>query len=143
MCSADCWTDHKLVVSKLNLCIQPVRRLQGKEVPKRLDVSKLKHDSKRQAFINDSYSRLDALEHSSEAVESWSIFRDTIHSSAMDSKGPVSHKHQAGLMRMTKTSRDSLKGNTKNKAYLSDTSSVSSKTAYSNICKTVQTSVKL
>ena len=94
MCGADCWTNHKLVVSKLNLCIQPVRRLQGKEVPKRLDVSKLKQDSKRQAFINDSYSRLDALEHSSEAVESWSIFRDTIHSSAMDSKGPVSHKHQ-------------------------------------------------
>ena len=23
MCGADCWTDHRLVVSKLNLCIQP------------------------------------------------------------------------------------------------------------------------
>ena len=42
MCGADCWTDHRLVVSKLNLRIQPVRRPQGKKVPQKLDVSKLK-----------------------------------------------------------------------------------------------------
>ena len=57
MCGVDCWTDHRLVVSKLNLCIQPVRRPQGKKVPKRLDVSKLKQDSKRQTFVNDICSR--------------------------------------------------------------------------------------
>ena len=46
-------------------------------------------------------------------------------------------------MRITKKFRDSLKGNTKKqKAYLSDTSSVSSKTAYSNICKTVPTRLR-
>ena len=95
MCGADCWTNHRLVVSKLNLRIQPVRRPQGKKVPKKLDVSKLKQDSKRQAFVNDLCSRLDALEHSSEdVVESWTVFRDTFHSSAMDSLGPVSRKHQ-------------------------------------------------
>ena len=59
---ADCWTDHRLVVSKLNLRIQPARRPQGKKVPKKLDVSKQKQDSKRQAFINDICSRLDAME---------------------------------------------------------------------------------
>ena len=53
MCGADWLTDHRLVVSKLNLHIQPVRRPQGKMVPKKLDVSKLKQDSKRQAFLND------------------------------------------------------------------------------------------
>ena len=47
MCGAECWTDHRLVVSKLNLRIQPVRRPQCKKVPKKLDVSKLKQDSKR------------------------------------------------------------------------------------------------
>ena len=94
MRGADCWTGHRLVVSKLNLCIQPVRRSQGKKVPKKLDVSKLKPDSKRQAFVNDLCSRLDALEHSSEDEdESWTVFRD-------------------------------------------------SKTAYSNICKTVQTRLR-
>ena len=95
MCGADCWTDHRLVVSKLNLRIQPVRRPQGKKVPKKLNVSKLKQDSKRQVFVNDLCSRLDALEHSSEDVdESWTVFRDTVHSSAMDSLGPVSSKNQ-------------------------------------------------
>ena len=95
MCGADCWTDHRLIVSKLNLRIQPVRRPQNKKVPKKLDVSKLKQDSKRQAFVNDLCSCLDALEHSSEDVdESWTVFRDTVHSSAMDSLGPVSRKHQ-------------------------------------------------
>ena len=66
MLDADCWTDHRLVISKLNLRIQPAQRPQGKNVPKRLDIPKLKQDSKRQAFINGICSRLDALEHSSE-----------------------------------------------------------------------------
>ena len=95
MCGADCWTDHRHVVSKLNQRIKPVRRPQGKKVPKQLDVSKLKQDRKRQAFVNYLCSRLDALEHSSEDVdESWTVFRDTVHSSAMDSLGPVSREHQ-------------------------------------------------
>ena len=94
-CGADCWTDYRLVVSKLNLRIQPVRRPEGKKMPKKLDVSKLKQDSKRQAFDNDLCSRLDTLEHSSEGIdESWTVFRDAVHSSAMDSLGPVSRKHQ-------------------------------------------------
>ena len=80
MHSADCWTDHRLVVSKLNLHIQPVRRPHGKKVPKRLDISKLKQGSIRQAFISDICSHLDALEHSSEDVDkSWTVFRDTVH----------------------------------------------------------------
>ena len=103
MCDADCWTDHRLVISKLNLRIQPARRPQGKKVLKRLDVSKLKQDSKRQAFINDICSRLVAMElRSNNPEENWTVFRDTVHSSAMDSLGPVSQ------------SRDYLKRNTKN-----------------------------
>ena len=61
----------------------------GKKVPRKLDVYMLKKDSKRQASVNYLCSRLDALEHSSEDVdESWTVFRDTVHSSAMDSLGP-------------------------------------------------------
>ena len=33
-CGADCWTDHRLVVSKLNLRIQPAKRRQGKNLLK-------------------------------------------------------------------------------------------------------------
>ena len=82
MCGADCWRNHRLVV----------RRPQDKKVPKKLDVSKLKQNSKRQIFVSDPCSRLDALEHSSEDIDT--VFRDTVHSSSMDSLGPVSCKHQ-------------------------------------------------
>ena len=94
MCGADCWTYHRLV-SKLNLRIQPARRPQGKKVPKRLDVSKLKQDSKRQAFINNICSRLYAIElRLYDSEENSTVFRDTVHSSAIDSTGPISRKHQ-------------------------------------------------
>ena len=70
MCGADCWTDHRLVVSKLNLRIQPARQPQGKKAPNRLDVSKL-----RQALINDISNQLGAMNLSSEdPEENWTIF---------------------------------------------------------------------
>ena len=34
MCGADCWTHHRLVVSKLNLRIQPARRLKARKLLK-------------------------------------------------------------------------------------------------------------
>ena len=66
-----------------------------KQMLNRLDSSKLKQDSKRQAFINDISSPLDALKHSSDNQdENWIVFRDTVHSAAMDSLGPMFGKHQ-------------------------------------------------
>ena len=114
---------------------------KGKKVPKKLGVSKLKQDSKRQAFVNDLCSRLDALEHSLEDVdESWTVFRDTVHSSAMDFLGPVSRKHQDWFDENDKEIQGLLEEkHPKHKAYLRNTSSVSNKTANSNICETVQT----
>ena len=91
-------------------------------MPNKLDVTKLKQDSKRQAFVNNLCSHLDALEHSSEdVVESWTVFRDTVHSSAMDSLGPVSRKHQDWFDENDKKKfRDSLKKNTKNTRFTSE-----------------------
>ena len=72
----DCWTDHRLFVSRLNLRIQPARRPQGKKAPRKLDVSKLSHDSMRQAFINDISNQLGAINHSSEdPEENWTVFQ--------------------------------------------------------------------
>ena len=97
-------------------------------------------------FVNDLCSRLDAgaLEHSSEDVgESWTVFRDTVYSSAMDSLGPVSRKNQDWFDENDKEIQVLLEEkHQKHKAYLRNTSSLSSKTAYSNICKTVQTRLR-
>ena len=144
MCGADCWTDNRLVVSKLNLRIQPAWRPQGEKVPKRLDVSKLKQDSERQAFINDICNRLDAMElRSNDPEENWRVFRHTVHSSAIDSLGPVSRKHQDCFEENDKEIQGLLEEkHQKHKAYLSDTSLVSNKAAYLNIRKTVQTRLR-
>ena len=65
------------------------------------------------------------------------------HSSAMDSLGPVSRKHQDWFDENDKEIQGLLEEkHQKHKAYLRNTSSVSSKTAYSNICKTVQTRLR-
>ena len=113
MCGADCWTDHRLVASKLNLRIQPVRRPQGKNVPKKLDVSKLKQDSKRQAFVKNLCSPLDALEHSSEDVDE-SLTETPFTLQQWIPSDQYLANTKIGLMRMAKKSRNSLKRNTKN-----------------------------
>ena len=80
---------------------------------------------------------------SDDPEENWSVFRDTVHSSAMDSLGPVSRKHQDWF----DENDEEIQGlfeekHQKHKACLSDTSSVSNKAAYSNIYKTVQTRLR-
>jgi len=45
MCGADCYTDHKLLVSKLSLQLMPKRRPQGQKVAKKMDIAELKEAS--------------------------------------------------------------------------------------------------
>ena len=61
----------------------------------------------------------------------------------MDSLGPVSRKHQDWFDENDNGIQGLLEEkHQKHKAYLRNTSTVSSKTAYSNICKTVQTRLR-
>ena len=141
MCGADCWTDHRLVVSKINLRIQPTRRPQGKKAPKRLDVSKLNHDSMRQAFINDISNQLGAMNLISEdPEENWTVFQKVVHSSAATTIGHPSHKHQDWFDENDEEIKFILvEKHCYHKAHQDDTSSVSKNAAYNHICKTVQT----
>ena len=92
---ADCLTDHKLVVSKLNLRIQPARRPQAKKALKRLDVPKLNQDSMRQIFLTDICNKMGAINLSSEKPEeNWTVFHKTVHSSVATTLGHPSRKHQ-------------------------------------------------
>ena len=144
MCGADCWTDHRLVVSKLNLRIQPARRPQGKKAPKRLDVSKLNKDSMRQDFLTDICNHLDAMNLSSEdPEENWTVFHKTVLSSAASTLGHPSRKHQDWFDENDDEIQRLLEEKHRlHKAHQDDTSSVSKKAAYSNICKTVQTKLR-
>ena len=52
MCGADCWTDHRLIVAKLNIRVQPKRRPQGMKAPKRLNITQLKNTNTKQCFVD-------------------------------------------------------------------------------------------
>jgi len=95
MCGADCWTDHRLVVSKLKVRIQPKRRPQGTKTPKRLDISRLKQDCHKRAFTADLGDKLESLDIDSMNVEDgWAALKDLVYSTAHSTLGPSTRKHQ-------------------------------------------------
>ena len=140
MCGSDCWTDNRLVVSILNLRIQPARRPQGKKAPKRLGVSKLNQDSMKQAFINDICNHLGGVNLSPEDPEkNWTVFQNVVHSSAAATLGHPSSKHHGWFDENDEEIESLFEENHRlHKAYQDYISSVSKKAAYSNICKAVQ-----
>ena len=93
-CGAECWTDHRLVVSRLNLRIQPAWRPQGKRLDvSDLDVSKLNQDNMRQAFETDICNQLINLG-SKDPEENWKVFHNTVHSSVATTVRHPSRNHQ-------------------------------------------------
>ena len=85
MCGADCWTDHRLIISKMNLQIQPKRRPQGQKVKKRLNVTKLQDPEKARDFQEHMHNRLADLQLDQSSIEDqWATFRDNIHSAALE-----------------------------------------------------------
>ena len=106
MCGTDCWTDHRLLVSKLTLCIQPQRRPQGKKLIKRLNVTQLRDKSVSEDLTRVLDGKLAEL-HLGQATidEDWGVLRDKIHDTAFQLLGPTTRKPRTGLMKMMKKSR--------------------------------------
>ena len=71
MCGADCWTDDRLIVSKLKLQSKPKMRPQGRKVMKRINVAKLKN-----SLIADLKNQLADLHHEDSAEKDWERFHD-------------------------------------------------------------------
>ena len=95
MCGADCWTDHRLIISKLALFIQSKQRPQGQLVVKRLNVNLLKNPQTAQELQSALDSKLSSASSSEDGVEEqWKSFRDTLHSTAFEILGPASRNHQ-------------------------------------------------
>ena len=95
MCGAECWTDHRLIVSKVKLQIQPKRRPQGTPAPKRLNVTRLKAEETRSDFVSTLEDRLDSLLLVNQTVETaWSSLQDVVYSTAKECLGVPARKHQ-------------------------------------------------
>lgn len=88
MCSAECWTDHHLIVSKLKIRIQPKRRPQGQKAPKHLNTIKL-------GFAERMEANLESASLTNQNVENdWKTLSELIYSTATEILGS-----RSGLMK--------------------------------------------
>ena len=95
MCGADCWADHRLIISRLNVFIRPKRRPQGQKVARKLNTTKLKcfHTAQElQLNLNSKLRDLQSVHNSIE--EKWASFRDAVNSAALEVLGPATRHHQ-------------------------------------------------
>ncbi|BHF83389.1 hypothetical protein SprV_0902653100 [Sparganum proliferum] len=105
---ADGWTDHRLVISKMRIRLQPHRRPQGKRPPGKLNIALLSLPAHRLRFSNELAQRLDNLPidvaAAAEAVDvtaenisvenRWCHLRDTIQSTALAVLARARRQHQ-------------------------------------------------
>ena len=95
MRSVYCWTDNRLIVSKLTISIQHKRYPQGKKPTKRFNVDKLQHDPTRQICVKDQEDKLEKLNLATSNIEgNRCAVRDVLCSTSIEHLGPSVRKHQ-------------------------------------------------
>ena len=140
MCGAECWTDHHIIISKLNLRIQPLRRPQGKKSMKRLAVNKLKFNTTKQLFTESLDKQLDSISLENQNVESaWATLGEKVYNSALECLGTSTTEHKDWFDKNCDELNQLLeKNHTANKALLNDPSSAAKKQALTALRKTIQ-----
>lgn len=94
MSGADCWTDHRLIISKLNIRIQPKRRSQGKKAPKRLNITKLKNINIQGVLWIHWKIVWNPPQASQDAEDDWKALRELIYNTATEIQGLATRKHK-------------------------------------------------
>ena len=95
MCGADCYTDHKLIVSKLSLQILPKRRPQGQKVVKKMDIAKLKEATTKDKFVKQLNNGLkDIKSNPTDPEEKCMNLKNLIQTTAKDTLGPKKRSHK-------------------------------------------------
>nr|VZH90164.1 unnamed protein product [Spirometra erinaceieuropaei] len=101
---ADGWTDHRLVISKMRIRLQPRRRPQGKRPPGKLNFALLSLPVHHLHFSNELAQRLDnlpiaaaddaAAAENASVENRWCQLRDTVQSTALAVLGRAPRQHQ-------------------------------------------------
>lgn len=140
MCGAECWTDHRLIISKLNIRIKPSRRPQGQRCVKRLNITRLQQEHTRLAFVEALDHHLESLSFEHTDVEAdWTALKTVLHSTALESLGVPLRTHQDWFDENDAEIRVLLDEKHRlHKAYLNDSSSSLKKVAFLNIRRIVQ-----
>lgn len=140
MCGAECWTDHRLVISKLRLHIRPKRRPQGKKPPRKLNTSKLKVGSTVDDLIRDLNSKLTDLHFGNASIEEeWAALRDLVYNASLDLLGPATRKHQDWFDENDEAIQELLQEKHRlHLAFQNDPTSMPKKKAFTNSRRKVQ-----
>ena len=140
MCGAECWTDHRLIISKLNLKIQPKRRPQGTKSQKKLNVASLALTDTKEKLASEITSALKSSDPSSEDVElCWEEIKQKAYEVSLEVLGPVQRVHQDWFDQNDKEISELLeKKHSMHKALLSDPSSEAKKAAFNSVRSLVQ-----
>ena len=90
----ECWSDHKIVRSSINLV--PRRTVRGNRalMRRKLDVTKLKLPENKDSFQATCDTKLSALTLTNNIELAWADFRDAVYDSAKETLGYVKRKHQ-------------------------------------------------
>ena len=95
LCGAECWTGHRLIITKLKVHIQPPCQPQGKRVPKRLNISKMQSLPVRQLLYEDLKQKLPKLKTSKTDVESsWTALKELLYSTTLHHLSLNMHRQQ-------------------------------------------------
>ena len=82
-CGSKSWTDHRHIISKLNLSIKNKRRPQGTKTHTRLNVNKQKLSCIKRSFTDTLEQHLDATSLDNQDVESaWAALPETVYNRA-------------------------------------------------------------
>jgi hypothetical protein len=144
MCGAECWTDHRLVISKMTFNIRAKRRPQGKKTLKRINVSKLK-DDRNVALLTTGLNRklADRQFDLQDVEDDWATFRDIVHSTSLEVLGPTVRKHQDWFDDNNDEIKELLlKKHQVHLAHQQDPTSTAKKTAFTDIRRDVQAKLR-
>ena len=89
---ANCSTDHIMIRSTTRLKIRKQFKKKGKQLVRKLDISKLKDDHTRdelEATLNEKLTQ-----NAGSVEEKWSSFRDTVYQVSSEVLGSVTRKHE-------------------------------------------------
>ena len=97
MRGADCWTDHRMIRSKLSLTVHQPHRKTSAKPSKQLNVRLLQDPSVRHQLAENLTEKLSQIPDCSNSIDinaDWAILRDTISTAAIDTLGVAKRKHQ-------------------------------------------------
>ena len=145
MRGADCWTDHRMILSSMNLRIRPAAPRRNRGNAKNINCAALKDDSQRQLFQEEIGTMLRGCIENGDltATESWEHVVEQLLASATNILGTVRKEHRDWFKENGPEIKTLLeKKNQAHHACLNNPSSVQLRQRFSELRSTTQSRLR-